>query len=171
MNPLHKNVVRCWLQFIRWSRVTICWSLLLESDRGNHAETTDVARRIILQYPDDTCCSHPIGATMLRQQTWQIGVASWCMLLTSDCGNHAETKDMARKLIWKQQSSRLLHKSISRRLSALIIYYSIQNTERQVSNYTVECQTSTTCLYTQALGRNVIRHLAIYVSLCVLLKM
>jgi hypothetical protein len=45
--------------------------LLLKSDWGNHANTTEVARRIILQYPHETCCSHLIEATMPRQQTWQ----------------------------------------------------------------------------------------------------
>jgi hypothetical protein len=106
MNPLHKNV-RCLLLFIRRKRVTVRWSLLLKSDWGKHAETTDEARRIILQHPHDTCCSHLIGAAMPRQQTWQIGVASRHLLCTSDWGNHAETTDMARRIIWQQQSSRL----------------------------------------------------------------
>jgi hypothetical protein len=129
MNPLHENVVRYLLRFIRWSRVTVCWSLFLKSDWGNHVKTIDVARRIILQYTHDTCCSHLIEATMPRQQTWRIAVASWCLLLTSDWINHAETTDVARRIIWQQQSSRLLHKSISRRLNALITCYSNQNTD------------------------------------------
>jgi hypothetical protein len=48
-------------------------------------------------------------------------------LLTSDWGNHANITDVARRnATCPQQSSRLDDKSISRRLSALIIYYSNQ---------------------------------------------
>jgi hypothetical protein len=103
--------------------------MLPTSDWGNHAKTTDVARRKILQLLHDSCCSHLIRATMLKQQTWQIGVAAWRLLLTSDWGKFAKTTDVANKsFIWQQQSSRLKHKSISRRLSALITYYSNKNT-------------------------------------------
>jgi hypothetical protein len=132
-------------------------NLLLKSDWGNHAETTDVARRITLQYHHEVCSSNLIGATMPRQQTWRGGslssiimrsvphiwlgqpcwdnrrgeeyhstVSSWGLLLTSDWGNHAKTTNVARRITWQQQSSRLDDKSISRRLSALITYYSNQ---------------------------------------------
>jgi hypothetical protein len=48
-------------------------NLLLKSDWGNHAETTDVARRITLQYHHEVCCSHLLGATMPRKQAWRGG--------------------------------------------------------------------------------------------------
>jgi hypothetical protein len=83
LNPLCNRVVRFRYSFIHWSRVAARWSLLLKSDWGNHAETTDHGEEDHSPVSSWYLLLTSDGETMPRQQTWKMGVASWCLLLTS----------------------------------------------------------------------------------------